>query len=110
VTLIAFLESDLRSTHGGFIKAIPSILPRRQNPHMHPFKAIIATFDATGDLAYQSRVGQSFLRFVANLCDPPRQDLGEYFEDDWSKIEPVIVEPSYQAEWVWALSELRLPD
>jgi N-acylglucosamine 2-epimerase (GlcNAc 2-epimerase) len=27
---------------------------------MHPFEAMIATFDATGDLAYQRRAGNLF--------------------------------------------------
>src|SRR5207237_4065669 len=31
------------------------------------------------------------------------QVLGEYFEDDWSRIEPAVVEPGHQAEWVWLL-------
>jgi mannose/cellobiose epimerase-like protein (N-acyl-D-glucosamine 2-epimerase family) len=101
--LMAFLESDLRSPHGGFIEGIPATLPRRQNPHMHLFEAMIATYDATGALAYQSRAGNLFQIFVANLYDPQRQVLGEYFEDDWSKIEPAVVEPGHQAEWVWLL-------
>jgi mannose-6-phosphate isomerase len=29
--------------------------------------------------------------------------LGEYFEEDWSRIEPVSVEPGHLAEWVWLL-------
>ena len=41
--------------------------------------------------------------FLANLYDKQRQVLGEYFEEDWSKIEPVSVEPGHQAEWVWLL-------
>ena len=44
-----------------------------------------------------------FALFLANLYDKQRQVLGEYFEDDWSKIEPVSVEPGHQAEWVWLL-------
>jgi mannose/cellobiose epimerase-like protein (N-acyl-D-glucosamine 2-epimerase family) len=78
-------------------------LPRRQNPQMHLFEAMIAAFDATRDLAYQHRAGDLFGLFAANLYDPRRQTLSEYFEDDWSKIEPVIVEPGHQAEWVWLL-------
>jgi mannose/cellobiose epimerase-like protein (N-acyl-D-glucosamine 2-epimerase family) len=103
VSLIVFLDSDLRSPHGGFIEGIPATLPRRQNPQMHLFEAMIATFDATGDPAYQRRAGDLFGLFVANLYDPRRQVLGEYFEDDWSKIEPVCIEPGHQAEWVWLL-------
>jgi mannose/cellobiose epimerase-like protein (N-acyl-D-glucosamine 2-epimerase family) len=101
--LSAFLDSGLRSPHGGFLEGIPATPPRRQNPHMHLFEAMIATFDATREMAYQARAGDLFGLFVANLYDPQRQILGEYFEDDWSKIEPVCVEPGHQAEWVWLL-------
>jgi mannose/cellobiose epimerase-like protein (N-acyl-D-glucosamine 2-epimerase family) len=102
-SLVGFLDRDLRSPHGGFVEGIPATLPRRQNPQMHLFEALIATFDATGDLVYQRRAGDLFSLFVANLYDPRRQVLGEYFEDDWSRIEPVCVEPGHQAEWVWLL-------
>jgi mannose-6-phosphate isomerase len=102
-SLLAFIDRDLRSPHGGFIEGIPAILPRRQNPQMHMFEAMIATFDATGEPAFQNRAGDLYSLFVANLYDPQRQVLGEYFEEDWSKIEPVCVEPGHQAEWVWLL-------
>ncbi len=101
--LADFLDADLRSPHGGFVEGIPATLPRRQNPQMHLFEAMIATFDATNELTYQQRAGDLFGLFVANLYDRQRQVLGEYFEDDWSKIEPVCVEPGHQAEWVWLL-------
>jgi mannose-6-phosphate isomerase len=102
-SLRAFLDTELRSPHGGFIEGIPATLPRRQNPQMHLLEAMIATFDATGDLVYQNRAGELFGLFIANLYDPQGQVLGEYFEDDWSKIEPLCVEPGHQAEWVWLL-------
>jgi len=102
-SLVAFLDSGLRSPHGGFIEGIPATLPRRQNPHMHLFEAMIAAFDATHDPAYQNRAGDLFGLFVASLYDTRRQALGEYFEEDWSRIEPLIVEPGHQAEWVWLL-------
>jgi mannose-6-phosphate isomerase len=102
-SLLNFLDADLRSPHGGFVEGIPATLPRRQNPQMHLFEAMIAAFDATGDPVYQSRAGELFSLFVANLYDPQRQVLGEYFEEDWSRIEPVSVEPGHQAEWVWLL-------
>ena len=40
---------------------------------------------------------------LANLYDKKKRVIGEYFEDDWSKIEPVSVEPGHLAEWVWLL-------
>jgi mannose-6-phosphate isomerase len=101
--LIGFLDAGLRSSHGGFAEGIPATLPRRQNPQMHLFEAMIAAFEATGDPAYRNRAGEFYQLFVANLYDQRRQVLGEYFEDDWSNIEPVSVEPGHLAEWVWLL-------
>jgi mannose/cellobiose epimerase-like protein (N-acyl-D-glucosamine 2-epimerase family) len=101
--LVAFLDAGLRSPHGGFIEGIPATLPRRQNPQMHLFEAMIAAFDATHDVAYQNRAGDLFGLFVASLYDAEREALGEYFEEDWSRIEPLVVEPGHQAEWVWLL-------
>ena len=102
-SLLAFIDRDLRSPHGGFIEGIPATMPRRQNPQMHMLEALIATFDATRDSVFQNRAGDLYGLFVANLYDPQRQVLGEYFEQDWSRIEPVSVEPGHQAEWVWLL-------
>ncbi|WP_439409379.1 AGE family epimerase/isomerase [Bradyrhizobium sp. DASA03076] len=101
--LLAFLDGHLRSPHGGVHEGLPVSLPRRQNPHMHLFEAMIACFDATHDLSFQNRAGEFFALFLANLYDKRRCVLGEYFEEDWSKIEPVSVEAGHQAEWVWLL-------
>ena len=101
--LLSFLDTGLRSPHGGFLEGLPASLPRRQNPHMHLFEAMIAAFDATHEPAFQNRAGDFFALFVANLYDRQKHALGEYFEDDWSRIEPVSVEPGHQAEWVWLL-------
>jgi len=100
---LSFVDTKLRSTHGGFAEGFPATLPRRQNPQMHLFEAMIALFDATNDLVFQQRAGDFYGLFVANLFDKQKQALGEYFEEDWSKIEPVVVEPGHQAEWAWLL-------
>ena len=101
--LLAFLDAQLRSPHGGYLEGRPPSMPRRQNPHMHLFEAMIAAFDATHDMAFQNRAGDFYGLFVANLYDKQRRVLSEYFEEDWAKIEPVSVEPGHQAEWVWIL-------
>jgi mannose/cellobiose epimerase-like protein (N-acyl-D-glucosamine 2-epimerase family) len=106
-SLFDFIETELRSPNGGFIEGIPPSLPRRQNPQMHMFEALLATFDVTGDPIFQARAGDLFELFVTNLYDAPRQVLGEYFEEDWSKIEPLCVEPGHQAEWVWLLKNFE---
>lgn len=100
---LSFVDTRLRSPHGGFAEGFPATLPRRQNPQMHLFEAMIALFDATHDLVFQQRAGDFYGLFVANLYDKQRQALGEFFEEDWSRIEPVVVEPGHQAEWVWLL-------
>jgi len=100
---LSFVDTRLRSPHGGFAEGFPATLPRRQNPQMHLFEAMIALFDATHDLAFQQRAGEFFGLFMASLYDKQRQALGEYFEEDWSRIEPVVVEPGHQAEWAWLL-------
>lgn len=101
---LAFLDESLRSPNGGFLEGIPPSLPRRQNPHMHLFEAMIALFDATHDPQFQTRAGEIFALFVSNFYDAPTRVLGEYFEEDWSHIKPARVEPGHQAEWVWLLS------
>jgi mannose/cellobiose epimerase-like protein (N-acyl-D-glucosamine 2-epimerase family) len=101
--LLSYLDAELRSPNGGVIEGRPASMPRRQNPQMHLFEAMIAAFDATHDLMFQQRAGEFFALFFANLYDKQKQVLGEYFEDDWSRIEPVSVEPGHQAEWVWLL-------
>lgn len=101
--LLAFMDAQLRSPHGGFFEGLPASRPRRQNPQMHLFEAMIAAFDVTHDTVFQHRAGEFFALFLANLYDKQTRLLGEYFEDDWSRIEPVSVEPGHQAEWVWLL-------
>ncbi|MET0707742.1 MAG: AGE family epimerase/isomerase [Tardiphaga sp.] len=102
-SLMQFFDGTLRSPDGGYSEGVPASLPRRQNPQMHVFEALIATFDATHDQAFQARAGELFGLFIASLYDGQKQVLGEYFEQDWSRIEPVCVEPGHQAEWVWLL-------
>ena len=102
-SVLTFLDTKLKSPHGGYIEGLPASLPRRQNPHMHLFEAMIALFDATHEMAFQKRAGEFFSLLLAHFYDPRTEVLGEYFEEDWSNILPVRVEPGHQAEWVWLL-------
>lgn len=102
-SVLEFLDGDLKSEHGGYLEGKPTTFPRRQNPHMHLFEAMIALFDATHESAFQNRAGEIFCLFVMHFYDPKMQILSEYFEDDWSKILPARIEPGHQAEWVWLL-------
>ena len=102
-SVLSFLDTRLKSQHGGYLEGLPSSLPRRQNPHMHLFEAMIALFDSTHEVVFQNRAGEFFNLLLTHFYDAQTELLGEYFEDDWSKISPVRVEPGHQAEWVWLL-------
>ena len=102
-TLLSFVDTGLRSPNGGLHEGLPASLPRRQNPQMHMFESMIAMFDATHENVFQNRAGDFFALFLANLYDKQTRLLGEYFEEDWSRIEPVSIEPGHLAEWVWLL-------
>ncbi|UGV28902.1 mannose-6-phosphate isomerase [Rhodopseudomonas boonkerdii] len=106
-SVMYFIDTQLRSPDGGYLEGIPAAMPRRQNPQMHLFEAFIAAFDATHDPAFQQRAGDLNGLFVSNLFDTQKGVLGEYFEQDWSRIEPVCVEPGHQAEWVWLLKQFE---
>ena len=101
--VVQFMDSAMLSPHGGFAEGVPPTLPRRQNPQMHLFEAMLALYEATGDLGFQRRAGDFYGLFVANLFDARSETLGEYFEEDWARITPVVVEPGHQAEWIWLL-------
>jgi mannose/cellobiose epimerase-like protein (N-acyl-D-glucosamine 2-epimerase family) len=39
--------------HGGFTEGVPATMPRRQNPQIPLFEAMIATFDVTSDPVFR---------------------------------------------------------
>ena len=97
-------DAHLRSPHGGFHEGLPVV---------DAAPAESADASVRGDdrglrrdrmiSVFQNRAGDFFALFLANLYDKQKRVLGEYFEEDWSRIEPVSVEPGHQAEWVWLL-------
>jgi mannose/cellobiose epimerase-like protein (N-acyl-D-glucosamine 2-epimerase family) len=68
-SLMQFFDTVLRSPDGGYSEGVPATLPRRQNPQMHVFEALIATFDATRNPSFQDRAGDLFRLFATNLYD-----------------------------------------
>src|SRR6185437_4487252 len=67
--LLNFIDSQLRSPNGGVLEGWPAATPRRQNPQMHLFEAMIASFEATRDVTFQNRAGEFFALFLASLYD-----------------------------------------
>ncbi len=99
---LAFLDREFGSPHGGYRENDRGGHPRRQNPHMHLFEALMALFAATGDAAILGRANAVEALFRARFFDSRAGVLREYFNDDWSLIDKVSdrLEPGHMAEWI----------
>jgi mannose-6-phosphate isomerase len=110
---IAYLEDTLADPlAGGWLEGAPAALPRRQNPQMHAFEAMLALFEATGDPAFLRRA-KAFLDLLTDrLIDARSGALPEYFDASFRPVDDAggqAVEPGHHFEWVWLmLSYARL--
>ncbi len=104
-----FLDREFASPHGGFRENDRGGYPRRQNPHMHLFEALMALHTATGDKAILDRAHALEALFRAKFLDAKAGALREYFNDDWSLIDRVSdkIEPGHMAEWVALLDRFE---
>lgn len=102
---LAFLDEALLAPDGSYREGLPAILPRRQNPHMHLFEAMLALHET---LAYPGALGRAG-RLRAMLEErflQPSPMLREFFDDDWRPAAGETgrsVEPGHLAEWCWLL-------
>lgn len=104
---IAFLDRDLTAPlGGGYLEALPARAgPRRQNPHMHLFEAMLALWECSGDRHFLERAGKLFDLFVARFFQGEQGVLLEYFD---AALQPAtgsgaVVEPGHHFEWCWLL-------
>ncbi|NNC37537.1 MAG: mannose-6-phosphate isomerase [Acidimicrobiales bacterium] len=103
---LEFLDQNLKADNGGWLEGVPASLPRRQNPHMHMFEALMSLYDATKDPTALERAGEIFNLFKTVFFDPERGLLLEYFDADWTPLDGGgPVEPGHMMEWVWLLRE-----
>lgn len=106
--LLDFLDTRMSHPTGGYIEAVGGgDQPRRQNPHMHLFEALMIFRQAggKGGLARASEIHELFhQRFYS-------EDYGvlfEFFEQDLKRISKVtgpVAEPGHMFEWVWLLDK-----
>ena len=104
---LEFLDTHLKAENGGWYEGIPSSLPRRQNPHMHLFEALLALYDATLDEFYLERAGEIFLLFKTVFFDHKNGILLEFFSENWKPVgnQGGPIEPGHMMEWCWLLRE-----
>ncbi len=102
VTLEA-VNTRMAHAAGGWVEALPPVLPRRQNPHMHMLEATLAWQGQSNDPAFRAVVETCLNLMRARF----RVDgwVREYFTQE---LEPCrergdVVEPGHQLEWSWLL-------
>ncbi|MBY0611165.1 MAG: AGE family epimerase/isomerase [Beijerinckiaceae bacterium] len=104
--VIAFVDARLTHADGALLEGEPHRLPRRQNPQMHWFEAMLALHHCTGRPDALIRAARIRTLFERQLFDRVTGNLREYFEDDWTPARGAAgasIEPGHQAEWVWLL-------
>lgn len=99
------MDALIALPHGGFDEGdVSPSPPRRQNPHMHLFEAMLALSAATGDLRWRAEADKLGAHFRDRLFQPQAGMLPEYFDDDW-RPRDIVVEPGHHYEWAWLLGE-----
>lgn len=112
---VAFLDSRLRlERDGGFDGYAEQAagggealrLPRRQNPHMHLFEALLALHEATGEAEWLERAEEIFGLFRRHFFTAESGQLVEFFDLEWREVTQDGLrprEPGHHFEWVWLL-------
>jgi mannose/cellobiose epimerase-like protein (N-acyl-D-glucosamine 2-epimerase family) len=106
---LAYLDKAMAHSAGGYRDGIdargrPLAGPRRQNPHMHLFEAMIEWRVASGDSIWLERAKSMAALMASHFCVDGT--LREYFADDLSPMpgeQGRIVEPGHHYEWAWLL-------
>jgi mannose-6-phosphate isomerase len=103
--VLAFFDRHLADGDGTYREGVPSRLPRRQNPHMHAFEAMLALQETIAHPQALGRAAGLRALLEARFLDPVTGRLGEYFGADWQPVSPPApVEPGHHAEWSWLIA------
>jgi mannose/cellobiose epimerase-like protein (N-acyl-D-glucosamine 2-epimerase family) len=98
---LAFIDADLTDPSGALYEDDLRSQPRRQNPQMHWFEAVLA-------LGSAERVAKGLALFQSRFFDRKTGMVGEYYDDRWSRASGdagEAVEPGHLAEWSWLLRQ-----
>lgn len=103
---LAFVDEHLTARDGSLIEGIPPSQPRRQNPHMHAFEAMLALHETVAHPQAMTRAGKLLAMMNERFFDSKTETVGEYFTDAWTPLPGAAgdcVEPGHHAEWAWLL-------
>lgn len=102
--LTDWLDENWADAAGGFREGdITPTPPRRQNPHMHVFEALLALYEATGNTRHLERATRIAHLFRDKFFDARHGALPEYFDAHWRAEPDSVVEPGHHFEWSWLL-------
>lgn len=104
---LAWLDANWANPAGGYDEGeVNPAPPRRQNPHMHLFEALLALYETTRAPAHAARAHALHALFVDKLYDRERGALAEFFQPDWRPAAGeagLHAEPGHHFEWSWLL-------
>lgn len=109
-TLAAIEALMADPVHGGWQEALPPVLPRRQNPHMHMLEALLAWQAVAPDPAFEAAARSVLDLFSRRFFDREHLMLGEFFTADWTVASGgpgQVIEPGHHMEWIWLLDQAR---
>lgn len=104
---LEFMDARMSSPFGGYEEAIPTRAPRRQNPHMHLYEALLCLYEVSGDPSFLQRASRLQMLLESHFVS----DTGALREYFGPALEPMVgadgacVEPGHHAEWTWLLHE-----
>ena len=105
-----YIADRFRHPQGGYEDSIPPALPRRQNPHMHLFEALLAAHEAfgagVGDAAFFDAAEGLAALFLGRLFQAREGALPEIFDESLAPHREAgrfRIEPGHHYEWVWLL-------
>jgi mannose/cellobiose epimerase-like protein (N-acyl-D-glucosamine 2-epimerase family) len=108
---LAFVDSHLTAQDGslleGWQEGHQPALPRRQNPNMHWFEAMLALKETRSHPSADERLERA-RRHFDRMLDFTTHTIGEYFDDDWLPLAGPAgdsVEPGHLVEWAWLLRQ-----
>jgi mannose/cellobiose epimerase-like protein (N-acyl-D-glucosamine 2-epimerase family) len=111
LALVDYVSSHFVHPRGGYHESVPPAQPRRQNPHMHLFEALLAASEAFGDDIFFMRARELAEIFLLRFFQAKEGALPEFFNDALIPVREggrFQVEPGHHYEWIWLLDRYAL--
>ena len=106
VALVEHIAARFAHPDGGYRESVPATEPRRQNPHMHLFEALLAASAAFGSERFFACASDLAALFAARFFQAKDGALPEYFDEALVPLREAgrfRVEPGHHYEWLWLL-------